>query len=265
MQRVVSTTSVGTSQGNFPENRLSFSEEFDKFFTASPLGGNSEGDANSENSHIDDPGSASELLSGDEGVPPRLFIVDSGASHHIISRWSLSHKERLTQKKASVPMEFRTANGIVIANDVVKVKVRELGIKVEAYVFDKYTPPLLSLGKLCTVNRLKYVWDGPVPYLKTRGKFSRKIYWTPRQNVPLITSSISQEELEGPKFFQLELPGSEPTQQEPLDAMSGEQLQTSPDIGHHPILEGTEESFEEIPQEVVQLPPQDGVGGNFDP
>ena len=84
----------------------------------------------------------------------RQFIVDSGASFHLISSKDLTEKEYQTIRTAE-PMAIRTATKIEKVNKVADVYVQELGITVTCYLLPN-VPPLLSLGKLISENRVSY-------------------------------------------------------------------------------------------------------------
>ena len=78
----------------------------------------------------------------------REFVVDSGASMHMISRKDLSDAEMDTLTKSCSPTIVITANGEVQTHEVATVYVKELDIFLTMKVLDN-TPAVLSLGKLC--------------------------------------------------------------------------------------------------------------------
>ena len=51
----------------------------------------------------------------------RRYIVDSGASCHLVSWKDLTPKERLSVRKAKKPQHLNTANGLVHADHVVSL------------------------------------------------------------------------------------------------------------------------------------------------
>ena len=120
-------------------------------------------------------------------VARRRFLVDSGASYHLISRRMLTKKERKSIRKAS-PVELTTANGTVKSELVAEVYVHDLGATVTAYLLAD-VPPILSLGKLCSESGFDYKWlNGQDPFLQ-KGK--HRIICHPSQNVPWIVPATS--------------------------------------------------------------------------
>ena len=82
----------------------------------------------------------------------REFVVDSGASMHMISKKDLSKAEMDTLTKSCSPTIVITANG-----------------KVQTHVLEN-TPAVLSLGKLCDENGYSYEWiNGQKPHLIKNG------------------------------------------------------------------------------------------------
>ena len=94
----------------------------------------------------------------DGEVPYREFIVDSGASFHIISKKDLTKSELKTLRPLQQPFMLPPANGDIKANEEALLRVRPLqGEQVTAIVV-KEAPALLSLGKLCNKNGFEYHW-----------------------------------------------------------------------------------------------------------
>ena len=114
----------------------------------------------------------------------RYFIVDGGASLHLISWKDLSEEEKQTvRKRTGGPLVLQTANDIITLDKKCDVYVKELEITVVALVGDE-APALLSLGKICKEHHYDYIWphSGGTPYLV--GADRRKIYCEPVNNVP---------------------------------------------------------------------------------
>ena len=84
----------------------------------------------------------------------REFVVDSGASMHMISKKDLSDAEMDTLTKSCSPTIVITANEVQ-THEEATVYVKELGIFLTMKVFEK-TPAVLSLGKLCDENGYSY-------------------------------------------------------------------------------------------------------------
>ena len=144
------------------------------------------------------------IQSANSSVNARQYIVDSGESYHLISRPLLTPSERRTLRRLIRPIPLQTANGIIVGKYEAEVSVRELGIKVKVVVLGD-APPVLSLGQLCRENNLRYVWDGPIPYLQDRTDSSQIVYCHPCNNVPIISvaeetdeSSVESPTVKGP-------------------------------------------------------------------
>ena len=94
----------------------------------------------------------------------REFVVDSGASMHMISKMDLSDAEMDTLTKSCSPTTIITANGEVQTHEEATVYVEELDIFLTMKVLGN-TPAVLSLGKLCGVNGYSYEWiNGQKPH-----------------------------------------------------------------------------------------------------
>ena len=78
----------------------------------------------------------------------REFVVDSGASMHMISKKDLSDAEMDTLTKSCSPTIVTTANGEVQTHEEATVYVKELDIFLTMKVLEN-TPAVLSIGKLC--------------------------------------------------------------------------------------------------------------------
>ena len=81
-------------------------------------------------------------------LPASEFVVDSGASMHMISKRDLSDAEMDTLTKSCSPTIVITANGEVQTHEEATVYVKELDIFLTMKVLED-TPAVLSLGKLC--------------------------------------------------------------------------------------------------------------------
>ena len=83
----------------------------------------------------------------------REFVVDSGASMHMISKKDLSKAEMDTLTKSCSPTIVITANGEVQTHEEAIVYVKELDIFLTMKVLEN-TAAVLSLGKLCDEKRV---------------------------------------------------------------------------------------------------------------
>ena len=85
------------------------------------------------------------------------FVVDSGASMHMVSKKDLSDAEMDSLTKSCCPTIVITANGEVQTHEEAIVYVKELDIFLTMKVLED-TPAVLSLGKLCDENGYSYEW-----------------------------------------------------------------------------------------------------------
>ena len=95
----------------------------------------------------------------------REFVVDSGASLHMISKKDLSDAEMDTLTKLCSPTIVITANGEVQTHEEATVYVKELDMFLTMQVLED-TPAVLWLGKLCDEKEYSYEWiNGQKPHL----------------------------------------------------------------------------------------------------
>ena len=122
-------------------------------------------------------------------VRPRRYIVDSGASFHLVDPGTLSAKEAATIEDVPEPVPIETANGEVILTQRCRVYVVELKIEVWAYLHED-TVCVLSLGLLVDRNGFIYLWrPGKAPELR-KGKFV--VHCSPHFNVPFIYAASTR-------------------------------------------------------------------------
>ena len=99
----------------------------------------------------------------------REFVVDSGASMHMINKKDLSDAEMDILTKSCSPTIVRTANGEVQTHEEAIVYVKELDIFLTLKVIEN-TPAVFSLGKLCDENGYSHEWiNGQKPHLIKNG------------------------------------------------------------------------------------------------
>ena len=87
----------------------------------------------------------------------REFVVDSGASMHMISKKDLSKAEMETVTKSRSSTIVITANGEMQTHEEATVHVKELEKFLTMKVLEN-TPAALSLGKLCDEHGYSYEW-----------------------------------------------------------------------------------------------------------
>ena len=120
---------------------------------------------------------------------PRRYIVDSGASFHLVDPRTLTKKEHSTIEDIEVPIPIETANGEVTVSQRCRVRVIELNIEVWAFLHVD-TVCVLSLGLLVDRNGFTYNWrPGKAPELK-KGSFV--VSCAPHYNVPFIYASTAR-------------------------------------------------------------------------
>ena len=118
----------------------------------------------------------------------REFVVDSGASMHMISKKDLSKAEMDTLTKSCSPTIVITANGEVQTHEEAIVYVKELDIFLTMKVLEN-TPAVLSLGKLCDENGYSYEWiNGQKPHLIKNGI---RIICNTENFVPIVVPGLS--------------------------------------------------------------------------
>ena len=78
----------------------------------------------------------------------REFVVDSGASMHMVSKRDLNSAELETVRVSKCPTTVATANGEVLTKEEATIHVRELDSFVTVMLLED-TPAVLSLGQLC--------------------------------------------------------------------------------------------------------------------
>ena len=101
----------------------------------------------------------------------REFVVDSGASMHMISKKDLNDAEMDTFTKSCSPTIVITANGEVQTHEEARVYVKELDIFLTVKVLEN-APAVLSIGKLCDENTYSYEWiNGLKPRLVKKTGF----------------------------------------------------------------------------------------------
>ena len=118
----------------------------------------------------------------------REFVVDSGASMHMISKKDLSDAEMDTLTKSCSPTIVITANGEVQTHEEAIVYVKELDIFLTLKVLEN-TPAELSLGKLCDENGYSFEWiNGQKPHLIKDGI---RIICNTENFVPIVDPGLS--------------------------------------------------------------------------
>ena len=124
----------------------------------------------------------------------REFVVDSGASMHMISKQDLNSAEMDTLTKSCSPVIVITANGEVQTHAEATVYLKELDIFLTKKVLEN-TPAVLSLGKLCDENGYSYEWiNGQKPHLILNGI---RIQCNTENFVPIVVPGLSTSSSSG--------------------------------------------------------------------
>ena len=110
------------------------------------------------------------LAASTKELEEREFVVDSGASMHMVSKRDLNSAELETMRTSRSPTTVMTVNGEVQTREESTVYVKELDLLVTVVLLEE-TPAVLSLGKLCEDHGYTYHWTcGQKPHLTTNGK-----------------------------------------------------------------------------------------------
>ena len=119
----------------------------------------------------------------------RMFVVDSGASMHMLSKKDLRSDEMDTLRRSRNPTTGVTANGeSANKRGGTSVCVHELDLFVTVQLLEE-TPAVVSLGKLCSEHGCSYEWKkSETPQLAQNGKTITCIM---DNCVPLVVPGLS--------------------------------------------------------------------------
>ena len=160
--------------------------------------------------------------------PEREFVVDSGASMHMISKKDLCEAEMDTLTKSCSPTIVITANGEVQTHEEATVYVKELDIFLTMKVLEN-TPAVLSLGKLCDENGYSYEWiNGQKPHLIKDGI---RIICNKENFVPIVVPGLSSSSSGSSSTLRT------PMKQESHSSSSSSSSPSSPTVGEIPVRE----------------------------
>ena len=158
----------------------------------------------------------------------REFVVDSGASMHMISKKDLSKAEMDTLTKSCSPTRVITTNGEVQTQEEAIVYVKELDIFLTMKVFEN-TPAVLSLGKLCDENGYSYEWvNGQKPHLIKNGI---RIICNTENFVPIVVPGLSSSSSGSSSTSRT------PLKQESHSSSSSSSSPSSPTVGELSVRE----------------------------
>ena len=158
----------------------------------------------------------------------REFVVDSGASMHMISKKDLSKTEMDTLTKSCSPTIVINANGEVQTHEEAVVSVKELGIFLTMKVLEN-TPAVLSLGKLCDENGYSYEWiNGQKPHLIKDGI---RIICNTENFVPIVVPGLTSSSSTSSSSSRT------PMKQESHSSSSSSSSPSSPTVGEMSVRE----------------------------
>ena len=158
----------------------------------------------------------------------RKFVVDSGASMHMISKKDLSNAEMDILTQSCSPTIVITANGEVQTHEEAIVYVKELGIFLTMKVLEN-TPAVLSLGKLCDENGYSYEWtNGQKPHLIKDGI---RIICNTENFVPIVVPGLSSSSSASSSTSRT------PMKQESPSSSSSSSSPSSPTVGEISVRE----------------------------
>ena len=181
----------------------------------------------------------------------REFVVDSGASMHMISKKDLSKAEMDTLTKSCSPTIVITANGEVFSHEEAIVYVKELDIFLTVKVLD-FTPAVLSLGKLCDENGYSYEWiNGQKPHLIKNGI---RIICNTENFVPIVVPGLSSSPSGSSSTLRTSM------KQESHSSSSSSSSSCSPTVGEMSVREREDGINSGISPEPVSILVDDGSG-----
>ena len=158
----------------------------------------------------------------------RDFVVDSGASMHMISKKDLSKAEMDTLTKSCSPTIVITANGEVQTHEEAIVYVKELDIFLTMKVLEN-TPAVLSLGKLCDENGYSYEWiNGQKTHLIQNGI---RIICNTENFVPIVFPGLTSSSSTSSSSLRT------PIKQESHSSSSSSSSPSSPTVGDLSVRE----------------------------
>ena len=181
----------------------------------------------------------------------RTFVVDSGASMHMISKKDLSDAEMDTLTKSCSPTIVIAANGEVQTHEEAIVYVKELDILLTMKVLDN-TPAVLSLGKLCDENGYSYEWiNGQKPHLIKDGI---RIVCNTENFVPIVVPGLSSSSSGSSSTSRT------PMRQESHSSSSSSSSPSSPTVGEIQVREREDVTNSDISPVPVSNLVDDGSG-----
>ena len=120
----------------------------------------------------------------------REFVVDSGASLHMVSQRDLNSAELETMRISKNPTTVMTANGQVLTREEATVYVKQLDL-FETVMLLEETSAVLSLGKLCVDHGYAYHWTTVKNHISPKmAKESIAIYQTTYHSLSTVCRRV---------------------------------------------------------------------------
>ena len=118
----------------------------------------------------------------------RVFVVDSWASMHMLSKKDLSSDQMDTLWRSRNPTTVVTANGEVHTNEEAQVQIHDLDLFVTVQLLEE-TLAVPPLGKLCSEHGCSYEWKNVETPRSTKN--GRTITCIMDNFVPLVVPGLS--------------------------------------------------------------------------
>jgi len=121
----------------------------------------------------------------------RTYVVDSGASFHVVSRSEMTERELQTITQLKQPIHIQTANGPLELTENCQIYVKDLKAHLCAYILED-TVSLLSLGLLVEELGYSYIWNPRCSPVLRKGNIT--VHCHPTHHVPHIYLGILTED-----------------------------------------------------------------------
>ena len=118
----------------------------------------------------------------------REYIIDSGASNHLVAKNQLHENEKETIRPLDVAKRIQCANGTMTIKTMAQIYVPFLEKSVWAYVM-RDCPTILSLGMLCNEEGWNYSWQNGKDPVLWKDKVVIRLH--SKQQVPVMYAAAS--------------------------------------------------------------------------
>ena len=124
-------------------------------------------------------------------IRKRKFIIDSGASFHLVGPQELTLEEHQNTYPMKKPQPLSTANGIRTATIQTIMYIPELDLIIHPIIMDR-APAVLSLGLLIKEG-YSFHWEDSDPSRPVLIKGNFRIGCVPMNNVPILHTNIDSD------------------------------------------------------------------------